>query len=294
MNTDTQPCVICDLSSLVHQMPMHMAKLSNSSGVPTGHTFSFLRSLPKAIEALKPSVLIFTLDAGHSNRDKVYPAYKANRKGKSSGTRVADVFPIINAIPCIILRKEGYEADDLSYTAMLALRQSKIFSNVIILSRDYDMSYTLCHYPKVKHFMTYASETTPTSLYLRFGVLPNRLPLFKAIFGDKSDNIQGLKLGKNKAIMMKKLGDVKASYSDILDLLTEEQLNTVHTNLKVVALQKLSDFSITLGKPAIKSLDAYLAALDIRTIDANAFVSTFPMDIPKMKETIRLLKRISK
>jgi 5'-3' exonuclease len=270
-----------------------MEKLTNAEGVPTGHTFSFLRALPKVISIFKPSVLIFTLDAGYSNRDKIDPEYKANRKKKKTNIRVADVLPIIKAIPCFYLRREGYEADDLSYTAMLALKNSKLFTNVIVLSKDYDMAYVLRYYPKVKHFMTHDWELTPAGLHERIGVLPNRLPLFKAIFGDSSDNIKGLKLGRNKSIMLRNLHDPKIDDSTLLNMLTEDQLDKVHTNLKVVRLQKLSDFDISLGMPNIKGLNNYLDYLSVRTIDAKDFIKDFPIDIPRMKGTLHLLKRVN-
>jgi hypothetical protein len=273
-------------------MPYHMEKLTNAEGVPTGHTFSFLRSLPKVISIFKPSVLIFTLDAGYSNRDKIYPEYKANRKKKKTNVRVSDVLPIIEAIPCFFLRRAGYEADDLSYTAMLALKNSKLFTNIIVLAKDYDMAYVLRYYPRVKHFMTHDWELTPAGLHERIGVLPNRLPLFKAIFGDSSDNIKGLKLGRNKSIMLRNLRDPKTDNSIILNMLTEDQLDKVHINLKVVRLQKLSGFDISLGTPNIKELDKYLDYLNVRTIDAKDFIKSFPIDISRMKGTLRLLKKV--
>jgi len=285
-------CLICDLSSLVYQMPYHMEKLINAEGVPTGHTFSFLRSLPKVVNIFKPSVVIFTLDAGYSNRDKIDPEYKANRAKKKTNIKVADVLPIIKSIPCIYLRKQGYEADDLSYTAMLALKNSRLFTNIIVLAKDYDMAYVLRYYPKVKHFMTHDWELTPAGLHERIGVLPNRLPLFKAIFGDSSDNIKGLKLGRNKAIMLKNLRDPEISNSDILNMLTEDQLDKVYTNLKVVRLQKLSDFEISLGMPNIKGLDDYLNYLSVRTIDAKDFIKGFPVDVPKMRGALATLKKV--
>ena len=117
-----------------------------------------------------------------------YPPYKAQRSEKTQEFKdfktsiEADLMKRHKAII-----KEGWEADDLIFTIA---KQYK--GKVIIASTDLDQSQTVS-----RNIMMYKlnnehayENVTPEYVVRRYGILPWQIPHYKALSGDKSDNIK--------------------------------------------------------------------------------------------------------
>jgi 5'-3' exonuclease len=266
-----------------------MAKLSTSDGIPTGHVFSFLRKLIPFVKDVKPDLIAVAIDSGYKHRTELYPDYKSTRDKKESSVRVKDVYPIITSIPVLIARKKNYEADDIIYSLVRKLEKKKLWSEIIVLSKDYDMSYVLTRYPKIKHYLTTTQEITPAGVYLKFGVHPAHLPLYKAVFGDVSDNIKGLKLGRMRSVVMQRFAE-DFSPDKIIKGLSRKHISKIINNLKVVKLCNVSNIKISIGKSSKERLAGFLHSKEINSISPEDILGNIPNNPKLIKETIRVLR----
>lgn len=277
--------LVIDLSSIAHQIPISASRLSTSKGVPTGHVYSFLRKIPK-IKELDPDLIIFCLDAGHEDRDKIDSSYKANRNKMATSTLIEDLIPLIKGLPVVYCVKQGCEADDLLFTLAYFLKEKE---EVVLFSKDYDISYSLIFYPKVRHLFTFDHEITPTSLFIHFGCTPDQLPLFKAIFGDSSDNIKGIKLGRDKHKVLNSFCDEANTYKDIISIIPKDHWPTILKNLKLVRPKIISGIEFNVGESNMTTVNRYLLKFEIRSIQAREILKNFPTNKELIKTTVKIL-----
>jgi DNA polymerase-1 len=144
----------------------------------------------RAVGDWRPSAAVVALDAGPSFRGVLYPAYKAARKPRPAGL-VADLRRLgeldrIAGLP--VARAFAYEADDV--VATLLERHPEC--DAVVYSSDSDLLQLVVEgrvavaTPDRRHFRTEADVVA------KFGVPPARVPEFKALAGDASDNIGGV------------------------------------------------------------------------------------------------------
>jgi len=271
--------LICDVSSLVHQMPKSMEKLTTSSGIPTGHVYSFVKKLLE-IKSLPYNIqsVLFALDSGYTHRLEIDPEYKANRRkrGSRGSIKVDDVFPLVESLPVLTLRKEGLEADDIIYTVVKRLHND---FKIVILSKDYDISYLLRLYPNVRHLFTFNQEITPSGIFLRFGVEPKFIPVYKALFGDASDNIKHPLLGRERSkilTLLPRLGIDDINVRTLVNNLDEDILKRIITNWKVIQMRDALSMSAIRGSGELDKLKSFLDIYEIKAITGEDLLSAIP------------------
>lgn len=276
--------LLVDLSSISHQISKSSSGLSTSTNIPTSHIYSFLKKIPR-IKEMGVEFVVFCLDAGHTKRDEISKNYKANR-GSSTSRIVSDLLPILKNLPVVYCVKKGYEADDLLYTLACELHDE---TDVILLSKDYDVSISLYFYPSVRHFFTFDQEITPQNLFMRFGCYADKLALHKAIFGDRSDNIIGVKLGRNKKVIQALFSEFDLSGKDILKRLPKEALSIVRRNLKLISPQVASNVVYATGSPSKDGLTRYLNKYEIASLTAEDLLHNFPFNKKLQSKVIKVL-----
>ena len=277
--------LVIDLSSIAHQIPKTAFKLSTSSGISSGHVYSFLKKIPK-LKTLASDLIIFCLDGGHKKRDQIDNTYKANRNS-NTGELVKDLLPVIKNLPVITCFQEDFEADDLLFTIAHKLHEDY---EIILLSKDYDLSFSLIYYPKVRHFFTIEQEIFPMSVFMRFGCRPEHLPLYKAIFGDSSDNITGLKLGRGKSKVMKVFSKDDSTLKDVIKEVPKKHYGVIKNNLKLVRPQIADDISLHVGEPNKHSITKYLKKYEIRSISSQDILKDFPDNAPLIGKVCERLR----
>lgn len=263
--------LLIDLSSIAHQVSKGSSELKTSAGVNTGHIYSVLRKI-ESIKKLQPKLIVFCLDAGHEERDEVSNTYKANRGTPKTKSKILDLIPALKCFPVALCAKRGCEADDILYTLACLMHKE----NVIVLSKDYDISVVLFYYPLVRHFFTLSQEITPTSLFIKYGCLPEHLPLHKAIFGDDSDNIKGVKLGKGKRNVLNLLSEGKIK--EVMAKVPKDLLPTVSKNLKLTKPRFLRGIKIAFGNSNEQELKTYLSKYEISSLNARELLNDFPFN----------------
>lgn len=149
-------------------------------------------------------------------RHLVYKEYKAQRPATENELKIQINFSkeILKAFGIPVYEKEGYEADDLIGAIVEKLKKEKDIE-IIIGSGDLDL-LQLAENEKIKIY-TLKKGVQETTIYdresikKRFGFEPEFLPDFKALKGDPSDNIPGVKgIGeKTAAELIKKFGSLE-------------------------------------------------------------------------------------
>lgn len=190
----TNSLLIIDGNNLAHRCK-HTFSLSNH-GVDVSITYGFLRVLGSMLEKYKPSSVIVCWDGGVPEfRKKSVPEYKSNRHTDDDPFEYDNflrqveelhgyILPIMGVISS---RKIGAEADDLIYHA------SRMYvGNSVIVTSDKDLLQAVCH-----DVMVYnpARDTlyTPDTLEIETGVPVSQYIDWRAIQGDSSDNIPGVR-----------------------------------------------------------------------------------------------------
>ena len=132
--------ILIDGSAYIFRAYYALPPMSRKDGTPVNAVFGFTNMLVKLIEDYREEKLIVIFDAARENfRNKIYPAYKANR-----GETPDDLIPQFDLIKKCVeafhipqLEIEGYEADDI--IATYSVEASKLNLPSLIVSSDKDL-----------------------------------------------------------------------------------------------------------------------------------------------------------
>ena len=163
-----------------------------STGEPTAGTYGFVRELLRIFEQEKPDYLAVAFDTGKTFRDEIYPAYKATRAKMPDDLRqqIERIRQVVDAFNIPRLEMEGYEADDvLGSAAHWAARQGL---GVKIITGDRDLLQLVN--PRIIVYLAGDDQNyiTPEDVLGKLHVRPEQVVDYKALVGDKSDNIPGV------------------------------------------------------------------------------------------------------
>jgi DNA polymerase-1 len=163
-----------------------------STGEPTAGSYGFARELLRIIEQEKPDYLAVAFDTGKTFRDIIYPEYKATRAKMPEDLRpqIERIRQIVDAFNIPRLEMEGYEADDvLGSAARWAAGQGL---GVKIITGDRDLLQLVNDRTIVYLAGDDQNYITPEDVMGKLHVRPDQVVDYKALVGDKSDNIPGV------------------------------------------------------------------------------------------------------
>ncbi|MCR5121497.1 MAG: DNA polymerase I [Ruminococcus sp.] len=210
-----------DGNSIMNRAFYGIKALATSKGEYTNALTGFMNIYLKELEAVQPDCVAVAFDLkAPTFRHKADPTYKANRKGMPH--ELALQMPIIKemlgdmGIKCVSC--EGWEADDILGTL------SKMFSGLdecCILTGDRDSLQLITQTCTVR--LATNKETisyTPEKFREDYGLEPIQLIDLKALMGDSSDNIPGVKgIGEKTALpLIQQCGSVEELYKKLDEL----------------------------------------------------------------------------
>jgi len=186
--------------------------LSTKAGVPTSVTYGFLKALLDNCKGLKPNGLVVAFDTAEPTfRHEADEAYKAHRDVAPEHffADLANLQQILaESLDIPLAMAPGYEADDVLGT--LANRAANAGWRVRILSGDRDLFQLVDDDRDIAVLYMgggpYAKNSGPTEIrrdgvIAKLGVTPDEVVDLKALTGDSSDNIPGVKgVGPKTAI----------------------------------------------------------------------------------------------
>ncbi len=174
-----------------------------SKGEPTAGSYGFARELLRIIEQEKPDYIAVAFDTGKTFRDKIFPAYKGTRAKMPDDLtpQIKRIREMIDAFNIPRLEMEGYEADDvLGSIARIVAEQGL---GVKIITGDRDLLQLVNERTAVYLAGDDQNYITDEDVIQKLGVRPSQVVDYKALVGDKSDNIPGVAgIGEKTAISL--------------------------------------------------------------------------------------------
>lgn len=217
--------LIIDGNSIINRAFYGIRLLTNKHGLFTNAIYGFLKIMFKHIEELNPEYICVAFDLkAPTFRHKMYKEYKAQRKGMPEELRMQMpvMKEVLSAMNIAILEKEGFEADDIIGTVSRICDDEKIRCNILTGDRD-DLQLASGN-TNVLLTITKMGSTTTTvydsdAVYDQYEVTPSEFVDVKALMGDTSDNVPGVKgIGEKTAFgYIRKFKSVEALYENLDD-----------------------------------------------------------------------------
>lgn len=218
--------MLIDGNALIHRGFHAIPGLSTKSGEPTGAVYGFTQILLRAIKDIKPTYIACTFDlAGPTFRHDADVNYKATRvkAAQELYDQIPRVKEVVESLGIPIFEKPGFEADDCLGTLAheICKKHSHKDCEVLIVTGDMDTLQLVNDCVKV---YTLKKGLTDVIIYdieavkKRFdGLLPSQMIDYKALRGDPSDNIKGVRgIGEKGAInLIQTFGSIVEMYKQI-------------------------------------------------------------------------------
>ena len=193
--------------------------LKNSKGMPTNALYGFVNMINKIIADENPTYMAVAFDIGKNFRKEKYAFYKEGRKKTPDELHMQEPYArrLLHAMGIPYFELCPYEADDIIGTLANMVMEDKSFVGTII-SSDRDLLQLIS--PEVemkllkqKDFIRYNKET----FTLDYGIEPIKIIDLKALAGDASDNIPGVKgIGEKTALnLLQTYGSLEGIYENI-------------------------------------------------------------------------------
>ena len=193
--------------------------LRNSKGFPTNALYGFINMLNKIIHEEEPNYMMIAFDKGKTFRHEMYQDYKDGRK--KMPIELNEQFPVAKMIAASMgiacFEIDNYEADDIIGTFAKEITNSSLYQGVIV-SSDKDLLQLISDRVAVKLLKTndYIWMDKPKFEEI-YGLTPEKMIDIKALMGDSSDNIKGVKgIGEKTAItLLQTYGTLEGVYENI-------------------------------------------------------------------------------
>ena len=217
--------LILDGNSVINRAFFGVRPLTTRDGLYTNAIYGFLNILEKVDKEEQPEAICVAFDLhGPTFRHLKYDGYKATRHGmpEELAMQMPVMKDVLRAMNIPIYECQGWEADDIIGTV------GRICSNndweCVVVTGDRDSLQLIDENVHIKLVISKPGQTTAT-LYDKarfeeeYGFEPKKLIDLKALMGDSSDNIPGVKgIGEKTALnLLHKFGSLDAVYENLED-----------------------------------------------------------------------------
>ena len=256
---------------------------TNSKGEPTAGVYGFANRLIRLFEQEEPDYIAVTFDTGRTFRHEMYPEYKGTRAKmpddlKQQIERIREMVDDFN-IPRIEI--ENYEADDvIGSLARWATEEKGLAVKIITGDRDMLQLVTnsvVVSLPDRKNGQD--MDYFPEDVVAKMGVRPDQIVDYKALVGDASDNIPGVRgIGEKSAIELLSKYETLDNIFDHLDEISGRAKKPLSTGKESAYLSQdlariRTDLPVVLdlenSKPILNdptALEDLFKELDFRTL----------------------------
>lgn len=214
--------LIIDGNSILNRSFYGIRELRTSKGFPTNAVYGFFNILHKHIEEEKPDKIAVAFDLKEkTHRHILFDGYKATRSSTPEDL-LAQFEPtkeILRAMNISVLEKPGLEADDIIGIVSEYCDEKDI--PCVIVTGDRDSFQLISENTTVKLAANKNDIIyTPETLFEKYGLSPSQMIDLKALMGDSSDNIPGIKgVGEKTALsLMEKYGSLDNIYAHAEDI----------------------------------------------------------------------------
>lgn len=193
--------------------------MRNRDGFPTNGLYGFVNMINKIVAEENPKYMMVAFDIGKTFRHEKYKDYKGGRRETPEDLKVQ--FPIakkiLTAMGIKYLECEGYEADDIIGTISSWCDKDPEYE-ALIVSSDKDLLQLISDETVVKLLKPKDYIVMDKATFIQtYGFEPIKMIDLKALMGDASDNIPGVKgIGEKTAIkLLTQYGSLDGIYENI-------------------------------------------------------------------------------
>ena len=260
--------------------------MKNSKGLPTNALFGFINMINKIINEEKPEYIMIAFDMGKNFRQDLYENYKDGRIETPSDLKVQ--FPIAKEICTLLgikyIECDNYEADDIIGTFARMADMDKAY-NATIISSDKDLLQLISDEVNVKLLKQKDYILMDTQeFYNTYGLEPKKMVDIKALMGDASDNIPGVKgIGEKTALsLLQKFGSLDGLYERIDEVTgkTKEKLiegkEDAYFSYKIATIFKEIPFEYTFEDIKYLGPDIEKLTEKYKELEFNSFLKNIP------------------
>ena len=255
--------------------------MKTTDKVPTWAVFGFFKAVFDLLrnQRIKPDAIAVAFDVGRQTfRVEHYEQYKANRETMPDTLRsqMGLICEGLEALNIPVYTKEGYEADDVigTITKEASLQGHK----TLILTGDQDAFQLIDRDGLVSVLIPSKGELIEydwQKVYEKLGVYPNQIVDYKALRGDTSDNIPGIRgIGEKTAVKL---------LSRFHNL--ENILNSTDEIKEKALRQKIID-GVEIAK-----MSQFLATIK-RDVDINFDINKTSLVLPDVNRVADFLKKV--
>ncbi len=265
-----------------------------SKGESTAGVFGFASVLLRVLEQEKPEYLAVAFDTGKTFRDAIYPDYKGTRAKMPDDLRaqIERIRQLVDAFNIPRLELDNYEADDVLGT--IARQAEDAGLGVKIITGDKDLlqlvtSRVIVNLPSGR--MSDAKDYSPADVMEFLGVRPDQVVDYKALLGDKSDNIPGVAgIGEKTASnLLQTYGTLEAIYEN-LDKLAAGVRTRLETGREMANLSRELARIDTHAPIQLDQQQAVSTDFDIARVDAIFR----ELEFRALRERVQKLGRIAR
>ncbi len=294
--------VAIDANSIVHRaFHSYPPTLETSGGVQVNAVFGFTVMFLKVLELFDPKYIVCTFDTPRPTfRHAKYTPYKGTRKPTDQS--LLDQFPIVEDVVrsfnVPILKKEGYEADDILGTLAEYVQNGRWSSSSVhlcVVTGDTDLLQLVDE--KVSAVLPQGNfrnlkEFSKKEVYEKLGVYPEQVLDYKSIMGDSSDNIPGIKgVGaKTAASLLNEYETLDNIYANLdslkprLKKLFEEGVEQASISKELVGIVKDVDIIVDLESCLVKDFDVSEVKEKFVELEFKSLINKIPESIGSKKQ----------
>ena len=276
--------------------------MNNSKGFPTNALFGFANMINKIINEENPEYIIVAFDKGKTFRHEQYEGYKDGRV--ETPDELKKQFPkakeLLMAMGIKYYEIDGYEADDIIGTFAKFCDEDKDFIGTIVssdkdllqlISSDVDIKLL-----KQKDYIRYNEKTFEEA----YGIKPINVIDLKALMGDPSDNIPGVKgVGEKTALKLlheyKNLDNIYENADNIKGKLGEKIRNDKENAYKsyyLATIVKDVPLEITIEDTKYKGENEEKLNKKYEDLEFYSFLKK-KKDKPKKEMNVQIIKNIN-
>lgn len=214
--------LLIDGNSIMNRAYYGIRMLTNKKGVPTNALTGFLNIYSKLMKEEKPDRIAAAFDLkAPTFRHKMYADYKGTRHAMPDelAAQMPLIKDILRSLGISVLEVEGYEADDIIGTLSRAAAEQG--EDCVISTGDRD-SFQLVNEHVTVRLAANKEDIyyTPEKINEVYGVTPREMLEVKALMGDSSDNIPGVKgIGEKTALsLIQKYHSVQYIFDNLAEI----------------------------------------------------------------------------
>ena len=236
--------VLIDANALVHRAFHALPPLTTRSGELVNAVYGFSSVLIKVINEMKPDYIAAAFDlAAPTFRHIEYKDYKAKRPKAPDELyeQIPRAKEVLKAFNIPILEKEGFEADDIIGTVAKKYTDKKI--DILIMTGDLDTLQLIDDNIRIYTMKKGLSDTViygEKEVEERYGLKVSQMIDYKALRGDPSDNIPGVRgIGeKGACALLKEFGTLENIYKNVNKIKSKSIAEKLKTNKQMAIFSK--------------------------------------------------------